>query len=144
MSDKISGKNFLIGAVVGGVLGAITALVLAPKPGKELREDISNQVDKISGKTVELAGTVGGKTQELAKVVSTQSVELASKAREVAGAIAEVVTEVVADEVKAWKEARGSLPEIAPAAEEAVQAAVDEAAPVAEEADAIPEETKEA
>lgn len=129
MAEKTSGKNFLIGAVVGGVLGAITALVLAPKPGKELREDISQQVDKISGKTVELAGIVGDKTTELAKVVGVQSVELAGKAREVATVIADAVTEVVADEVRAWKESHASLPETATAAEEAEAVAVEESQP---------------
>lgn len=121
MAEKNSGKNFLIGAVVGGVLGAITALVLAPKPGKELREDISQQVDKISGKTVELAGIVSDKTTELAKVVGVQSVELAGKAREVATVIADAVTGVVADEVKAWKESQASLPEAATAVEKTEQ-----------------------
>ncbi len=118
MAENNSGKNFLIGAVVGGVLGAITALVLAPKPGKELREDISQQVDKISGKTVEIAGIVSDKTTELAKVVGAQSVELAGKARDVATVIADAVTEVVADEVRAWKESHAALPETAPAAAE--------------------------
>ena len=38
MSDNnMNGKDFLLGAVVGGVIGAITALLLAPKPGDELR-----------------------------------------------------------------------------------------------------------
>jgi len=34
-------KGFLLGALVGGAVGAITALLFAPKPGKELRDEIS-------------------------------------------------------------------------------------------------------
>jgi gas vesicle protein len=120
MSNKIHGKDFFIGAVVGGVLGALTALVLAPKTGKELRSDISEQYDKISEKTVEIAGTVGTKTQEIAKTVSVQTGEIVDKAKEVAG--------VVVGEVKAWKDSRREaiyvLEDTAPAAETA-EAAVD-------------------
>ncbi len=36
-------KDFLIGTLVGGIVGATTALFLAPKSGKELRSDISEQ-----------------------------------------------------------------------------------------------------
>jgi gas vesicle protein len=34
-------KGFLLGAIVGGAVGAITALLFAPKPGKELRDELS-------------------------------------------------------------------------------------------------------
>lgn len=34
-------KGFLLGALVGGAVGAITALLFAPKPGKDLRDEIS-------------------------------------------------------------------------------------------------------
>ena len=34
-------KGFLLGAIIGGAVGAITALLFAPKPGKELREELS-------------------------------------------------------------------------------------------------------
>ena len=36
-------KDFLIGTLIGGIVGATTALFLAPKSGKELRSDISDQ-----------------------------------------------------------------------------------------------------
>jgi len=92
------GKDFLLGAIVGGVLGAVTALLLAPKSGKELRADISEQAHLLSEKTQELAGTVGSKTQVIAKQVSAQTGEWMHKAKE--------VVETVADEVKQWKEGR--------------------------------------
>jgi len=60
------GKEFLIGAVVGSTLGALSALLFAPKPGKELRTDISRQAKAIGGKTQELAKTVGEHTTEWA------------------------------------------------------------------------------
>ncbi|MEF3303710.1 YtxH domain-containing protein [Paenibacillus sp. GYB003] len=101
------GKDFLLGAIVGGVLGAVTALLLAPKSGKELRADISEQAHLLGEKTQALAETVGSKTQVIAKQVSEQTGEWVQKAKE--------VVESVSEEVKAWKEARK---ETATAAEE--------------------------
>ena len=148
MSSKMNGKDFFIGAVVGGVLGALTALVLAPKPGKELRADISGQYEKISGKTVEIAGTVGAKTQEIASVVGAKTQEIAevvgAKSQEVAKVVgvqtgelveaAKEVAGVVVSEVKAWKDSRKEVAvalEASPAVE-AVAEAVEAAAPVDE------------
>lgn len=33
-------KSFLLGTLIGGAIGAVTALLLAPKSGRELRRDI--------------------------------------------------------------------------------------------------------
>ena len=38
---------FVFGAVLGGVLGSITALLLAPYSGDELRDVIQKEVDNI-------------------------------------------------------------------------------------------------
>lgn len=43
-------KGFLLGAIVGGAVGAITALLLAPKSGAELRKDIAETSQDIYGK----------------------------------------------------------------------------------------------
>ena len=37
---NINAKDFLIGTLVGGIVGSLTALLLAPKSGKELRGDL--------------------------------------------------------------------------------------------------------
>lgn len=56
-------KGFLIGALVGGVAGALTALLLAPKSGAELRKDIkdtsSDMYGKVSGYLHQIEGEVG-------------------------------------------------------------------------------------
>lgn len=36
-------RGFLFGAIIGGLSGAIAALLLAPKSGAELRQDIADQ-----------------------------------------------------------------------------------------------------
>ena len=38
--------SFLLGALVGGVIGAAAALFLAPKTGKEMREDLGQQANE--------------------------------------------------------------------------------------------------
>ena len=38
---------FTFGAIIGGVLGAVTALLLAPSSGDELRSAIQKQVDSL-------------------------------------------------------------------------------------------------
>lgn len=88
----------MLGAIVGGVLGAVTALLLAPKSGKELRADISEQAHQIGEKTQELAGALGARTQVLAKQVSTHADEWMHKAKE--------VVDTVSEEVKQWKHSR--------------------------------------
>jgi gas vesicle protein len=92
------GKEFLVGAVIGSVLGAVTALLLAPKSGKDLRADLSEQVLTVSEKTQSIASNVSSKTQEIAKQVSLQTGDWVQKAKEVASN--------VSDEVRAWKDAR--------------------------------------
>lgn len=103
MSNKVNGKDLVIGAVVGGVLGAVAGLLFAPKPGRELRADISEQAGKITDKTVEVAQTVGSKSQELAHAVSVRTTELAGRVKEAAG--------TVAGEVRSWRNGRKGLPE---------------------------------
>jgi gas vesicle protein len=98
MSNNVDGKDFLMGAVVGGLFGAMAALLLAPKSGRELRQDISNQYETISEKTQQIASTVGEKTATIAKTATTQTSEWVDKAKEVAG--------TVIDEVKTWSEKR--------------------------------------
>ncbi len=60
MSDSNSNRSggsiqsFLIGAGFGAAVGAVFALLYAPKKGKELREDISTKVGDLSSKFTSL------------------------------------------------------------------------------------------
>jgi gas vesicle protein len=53
---------FVFGAVLGGVLGSLTALLLAPSSGEELRSNIRSQVDQIQ---VEIKEAGNKKREEL-------------------------------------------------------------------------------
>lgn len=43
MEDTSSTKDFMIGALIGGLIGAATALFLAPKSGRDLRLNLNEQ-----------------------------------------------------------------------------------------------------
>jgi len=116
MSNQKKGKDLLVGAIVGGVLGAATALLFAPKSGRELRSDIAGQAQAVSEKTVQIASTVSQKTQEVAKTVSTHASDLVGKAKETASN--------VADSVRSWRESRQEEEEVE-ASEEVSEAAED-------------------
>lgn len=96
--NNMNGKDFLLGAVVGGLLGAATALLLAPKSGRELRSDLNDQYQNISEKTQKIATDVSDKTQKIAGEVSEKSQEIVGKAKE--------VVNTVTNELKARKEAK--------------------------------------
>ncbi|WP_135555073.1 YtxH domain-containing protein [Paenibacillus cymbidii] len=76
---KRNGKDLLVGAVIGSAVGAITALLFAPKSGKELRGDIAEQVRAAADKTQQLAGQVSDKTQQVAKQVGAQTSDWVGK-----------------------------------------------------------------
>jgi gas vesicle protein len=116
MSNNVDGKDFLMGAVVGGLLGAMAALLLAPKSGRELRQDITEQYGTLSEKTQQIANTVSEKTQQIAstvgektaiiaKTATTHTTEWVDKAKDVAGTVKDVAGTVI-DEVKTWSEKR--------------------------------------
>lgn len=69
--SKNNGSTFILGAIVGGIVGAATALVLAPKTGQELRQQLNEQ-----------ASFVKEKTNSLSKTLTEQSNQLFTKAKE--------------------------------------------------------------
>ncbi|SDM27667.1 YtxH domain-containing protein [Bacillus sp. OK048] len=52
-SESSSG-SFLLGALIGGLVGAAAAIYLTPKSGKELRTTFTNQADALKEKTAQL------------------------------------------------------------------------------------------
>ena len=136
MSTRKQSKGFLLGALAGGVVGSITALLLAPKPGKELRQDISAQAQKVSDTTVRVAGQVSDTTGRFARQIGDQAAQFADKTKQAASSVVSSVrgrnkgteeAEAISDsmEIVALSEA-GGLQETS--AIEAVEAGETEAA----------------
>lgn len=96
--ESINTKDFLIGALIGGMVGAAAALFLTPKSGKELRSDINEQASALKEKSdqirvtamtkgTELAAVAKEKTNAFSQTVSKQSTELANKVKNLKSSI---------------------------------------------------------
>lgn len=79
--DEVNGKDFIIGVLIGGIIGATTALLLAPKTGTELRGNLSTQAGQLKEKTMDFSSTAKEKTTQLSKQIQEQSGQLVDKVK---------------------------------------------------------------
>ena len=93
--DSISNKltYFLVGAGIGAVL----ALLFAPKSGEELRSDIADATRKGIDRSKEAAQQIGAKAGEYYDATRQKAGELYDTARETAGEYYEATRERAAD-----------------------------------------------
>lgn len=70
--------------LVGGTVGALVALLFAPKSGRELRGDIADATRKSVDRTRETASQIGTRAGEYYDAATTKAGELATSAREAA------------------------------------------------------------
>ncbi|APH04054.1 YtxH domain-containing protein [Bacillus weihaiensis] len=93
MTKKKNGNEFIVGTVVGGLIGAAAALFLAPKSGKEMREDLGHQANVMKErtgqftnealeKTSDFRAVAKEKTSSLSQVVTEQSSQIMNKVRD--------------------------------------------------------------
>ncbi len=59
--------NFLAGLGLGALLGAAAALLLAPKPGVETRQDIANTAEELRDKAGKIVKDLSQSSEELVK-----------------------------------------------------------------------------
>jgi gas vesicle protein len=74
---KDNDKSFLWGTMVGSLLGSITAILLAPKAGSELRKDIADTTRQVSNKTQELVSVASEQGANIYGTVKTKTVDIA-------------------------------------------------------------------
>jgi gas vesicle protein len=65
--DTCQVKEFVIGAVAGGLIGALAGLLLAPKPGDKFRDDIMDTYNDVTDKTQDFANHVQKQGKYMAK-----------------------------------------------------------------------------
>ena len=72
-------KGLALGTIIGGVAGAVTALLMAPKSGAELRKDISTKSGEVYGKASDFVADTERKVEATAaKVIDTVSTKTKS------------------------------------------------------------------
>ncbi|GLX66495.1 YtxH domain-containing protein [Paenibacillus glycanilyticus] len=81
MPKENTGSGLLVGTIVGTAVGAVGALLLAPKSGVKLREDISNKFQAISQRTQELASTAKDKSKDVLSSVREEASDLSDRAK---------------------------------------------------------------
>jgi len=84
MSERDEFGAFLIGFVVGGVTGAIAALLLAPQSGEETREMIKEHAIDLRGKAEETATGAYKQAEIAANQAVHRAEELLAKAKQTA------------------------------------------------------------
>jgi gas vesicle protein len=99
MSRENSGlaRGLFIGFLVGGIAGAVTALLYAPKTGKELRGDLRKKTDEIKGDVGDYLRSAGSKTTEMVNRGKDRSEEIVASAREKAGHLMDDAEKVLTD-----------------------------------------------
>ncbi|WP_423407695.1 YtxH domain-containing protein [Heyndrickxia sp. MSNUG] len=75
-------RDFVTGAIVGGLAGALAALLLAPKTGKELRGSLNEQTTTLKSKGIDLASVAKEKASGLKETVSQQSSTIVNKVKD--------------------------------------------------------------
>jgi gas vesicle protein len=81
MSENNIGKGLLIGFLAGGTIGAIIALLYAPKSGKELRSDIKTKADEYLNEADKYISDAKDKAKELINEGKRKSERLISDAK---------------------------------------------------------------
>ena len=79
MSDRDEFGAFLVGFVVGGLAGAVTALLLAPQSGEETRTVIKEKAIELKDKASDSFDDAYDKADEYVQVAKTRAVELQHK-----------------------------------------------------------------
>jgi gas vesicle protein len=102
MGDIKEGNNgtaFLVGVLVGGAVGAVAALLLAPQKGEETRAFIAERstdyANTVKTKTTEVADAVKQNANQIGEKTMDAVDQLKSRTSEVASTVADRASEAV-------------------------------------------------
>jgi gas vesicle protein len=90
MAERDGGMEFFAGFVIGGLVGAAVALILAPQSGEETRAQIREKGIELKERAGELAIETRQRAEEL-------SAEARKKAEELSAETRKKVEEIIAD-----------------------------------------------
>ena len=89
MSERDDFGAFLVGFIVGGLTGAVTALLFAPQSGDETRTLIKDKAIELRDQTSETVSETFEKAEVYAKDAVTKAEKLLEEAKKKANEIAE-------------------------------------------------------
>jgi gas vesicle protein len=113
MSDRDEFGAFLVGFVVGGLTGAVVALLFAPQSGEETRALIKDKSIELRDKAQVTAEEALARAEQVAADARTRAEELAKEARTRAEELAREVRErgkSAVEAVRKTKKADGEIP----------------------------------
>ena len=84
--------GFLLGAFIGASAAAVTALLFAPKSGKELREDLAKEANRYKEQLSEYGEIARAKGCEFAEVAKTSTQDIRINLQEQASHLKEQVS----------------------------------------------------
>lgn len=87
-------KGLVLGVILGGTVGAIAALLMAPKSGRELREDIAVTTSDLYGK---VSDGIGGTISDTIIDGKIKAQKIIDSAKEQAGTIINKAEEMLAN-----------------------------------------------
>ncbi len=95
MEENKMAKGLMLGFLTGGIVGAVIALLYAPKSGKELRADIGKKKDEIIDDATEYMQIAKEKAVEMINDGKKKSETLITEAKKKAGTIIEDANKVL-------------------------------------------------
>lgn len=93
MSENNGKSTVVVASIVGALAGAATALLLAPKSGNELREDLNKGVSQMKDKAIDWKDQASEKTGELKEKAREKTADWKDEASEKAKDLKGQVTE---------------------------------------------------
>lgn len=72
-------QSFLIGALVGTIAGGVAALLFAPKPGRELRQDIAEGTKQVTERAQDVVKQVSERTAGFVESAKEKTAEWKQK-----------------------------------------------------------------
>lgn len=109
MSDHSNGGEFFKGLFFGGIVGAVAALLYAPKSGKELREELRERTLELQDDAQSRLALAQERAEKLMKQTQTQLDELRKEAEAAVEELKESASGKGASGKRAVEDERGRI-----------------------------------
>jgi gas vesicle protein len=104
MSSDTKSSGLLLGSLIGGAVGAVSALLLAPKTGEKLREDLGNKYRVVNEKMQQIASAVGEKSKDFTSNAEQKKDELTTQVVNETHKLADKANQTKENVINAWKD----------------------------------------